>query len=105
MLFDQAGTRKYLTADARRAFIRAAKRFVPPVETFGLTLAYTGARISEVLALTPERIDRQAHAITIESLKKRRSGVFRAIPVPDELLNKLTAIGGDFRRRTSYAGE
>ncbi len=94
MLFDQAGTRKYLTADERRAFIRAAKRFVPPVETFCLTLALTGGRISEILALTPDRIDRASHTIIIESLKKRRSGVFRAVPVPDYLIDKLTAVHG-----------
>ncbi len=92
MLFDQTGTRKYLTADERRAFIRAARRSAPPIETFCLTLAYTGARISEMLALTPKRIDQSAHTIVIESLKKRRAGVFRAVPVPDDLLAKLTAV-------------
>lgn len=52
MLFDQFGNRKYLTSTERRAFMDAAKRAAPEVETFCLTLAYTGARISEVLALT-----------------------------------------------------
>jgi integrase len=94
MLFDQAGTRKYLTADERRAFIRAAKRFVPLVETFCLTLVHTGARISEVLALTPDRIDRASHAIIIESLKKRSSGIFRAVPVPDYLIDRVIAVHG-----------
>lgn len=96
MLFDQAGTRKYLTADERRAFIRAAKRFVPTVETFCVTLALTGARISEILALTPDRIDRASHAIIVESLKKRRSGIFRAVPVPDDLIRRLAAVHGIF---------
>jgi integrase len=35
----------------------AARRAAPEIETFCLTLAYTGARISEVLALVPLRID------------------------------------------------
>ncbi len=91
MLFDLSGTRKYLTASERRDFIRAAHHATPAIETFCLTLAYTGARISEVLALTPKRIDREAHCIIFESLKKRRTGVFRAVPVPDDLLKKLTA--------------
>lgn len=91
MLFDQTGTRKYLTAAERQAFIQAAKRSAPQIATFCLTLAYTGARISEVLALTPKRIDREAHCIIFESLKKRRTGVFRAVPVPDDLLRKLVA--------------
>jgi integrase len=91
MLFDLSGTRKYLTASERRDFIRAAQHTTPAIETFCLTLAYTGARISEVLALTPKRIDREAHCIIFESLKKRRAGIFRAVPVPDDLLRKLTA--------------
>lgn len=92
MLFDQTGTRKYLTAVERQAFIQATKRSSPQIETFCLTLAYTGARISEVLALTPRRIDREAHCIIFESLKKRRRGVFRAVPVPDVLLQKLAEV-------------
>lgn len=92
MLFDKNGARKYLTSAERQAFFQSAKRAEPQVETFCLTLAYTGARISEVLALTPGRIDTSAQAIMIESLKKRRRGVFRAVPVPCELLAKLEEV-------------
>lgn len=91
MLYDQNGNRKYLTASERKAFIEAAKRARPEVETFCLTLAYTGARISEVLALTPARIDMAAQAIVIECLKKRARGIYRAVPVPAELLTRLEA--------------
>lgn len=92
MLFDQKGNRKYLTSTERKAFIEAAKQAKPEVETFCLTLAYTGARISEVLALTPARIDFVAEAIIIECLKKRKRGVYRAIPVPQLLLARLEAV-------------
>jgi integrase len=51
MLYDQQGNRKYLTKSERDAFIDAARRTSPEIETFCLTLVYTGARISEVLAL------------------------------------------------------
>lgn len=60
------------------------------VRTFLLTLAYTGARISEVLALTAAHIDRTDGVIVIECLKKRRHGVFRAVPVPRTLLDELS---------------
>ncbi len=92
MLYDQQGNRKYLTAEERRAFIKAAQQAEAEVETFCLTLAYTGARISEILALTPHRIDFSVRGITIESLKKRRTGVFRTVPVPDHLLDRLDAV-------------
>jgi len=94
MLFDQSGNRKYLTAGERQAFIVAARKFDPAVETFCHTIAYTGARISEVLALTTARIDLLAAVIVIECLKRRTPGIFRAVPVPSELLVRLENVHG-----------
>ena len=85
-LYDREGRRKYLTASERRAFLMAAKRMPSDIRAFCSILAYTGARISEVLALTPEHFDQVARLVVFESLKKRRKGVFRAVPVPSELL-------------------
>ena len=42
------------------------------MRSFCLTLLYTGARISEVLALVPTRIDPVSGVVIIRSLKKRR---------------------------------
>ena len=61
--------------------------------TFGLVLAYTGCRISEVLELTPRRIDLAAQAITLRTLKQRRQNVYRAVPVPGGLLDDLELVG------------
>jgi integrase len=92
MLFDGTGNRKYLTIAERRAFIAAAPGLRPQVETLCLILAYTGARISEVLALTPSRIDCETCVVIVETLKRRQSGVFRAIPVPRSLIARLDAV-------------
>jgi site-specific recombinase XerD len=89
-LYDGRGSRKYLTSSERRAFANAALRTAPPILTFCLTLLYTGARVSEILALTSARIDRADNAIIFETLKRRKRGVFRAIPVPLELVARLT---------------
>jgi len=89
MLHDNSGNRKYLTADERNRFIDAARRQPFPIDTFCLTLAYSGARISEVLALRARSIDPAAGIIVFESLKKRRRGVYRQVPVPDILLAEL----------------
>lgn len=91
MLYDASGNRKYLTVPERQRFIEVARRRPPDVETFCLTLAYTGARISEVLALKAANLDEPAGVIVFESLKKRRKGVYRQVPVPCELLQRLTA--------------
>lgn len=95
MLFDRSGNRKYLTGDERRAFIKAAARQDARTEAFCLTLAYTGARISEVTALTPARIDLANGVVVIETLKRRQRGVYRAVPIPGHLLDRLASLVGD----------
>ena len=63
-LYDQHGHRKYLTPAERDAFLKAADESeVREVRTFCATLAYTGCRISEALALTADRIDLKDGAI------------------------------------------
>jgi len=93
ILFDQCGNRKYLTVRERFAFAHAASKERQAVSTFCLTLAFTGARISEVLSLTTNRIDTGSHAIIFETLKQRRKSVFRAVPVPCELSALLAKYG------------
>jgi integrase/recombinase XerD len=47
---------------------------------------------SEALALTADRIDLKDGTIVIESSKKRRTGVYRPIPVPPALLDMLNLV-------------
>lgn len=91
-LYDGWGQRKYLTPSERAAFIKAALEGEPLSGSFCLTLALTGARISEILSLTADRIDGGNKTIVIETLKRRRQGVFRAVPVPSELINYLMEV-------------
>ena len=94
MLYDTLGNRKYLTAGECCRFIATARLSPPAIESFCLTLAYTGARISEVLSLKASSIDMSAGVIVFESLKKRHKGVYRQVPVPQQLLWRLTEIHG-----------
>lgn len=91
-LFVSDGHRKYLTTAERRAFLQAVDMTPADVRTFLLTLAYTGARISEVLSLTRTRVDIGAGLIIIECLKKRRRGVFRGVSVPEILIEELDRV-------------
>ena len=93
-LHDTQGKRLYLTADERRAFMATASKAPRPVRTFCAVLHDSGCRISEALALTPERIDLTGQAIVFETLKKRRSGVYRTVPVPPALLDQLDLVHG-----------
>ncbi len=83
-LFDAQGRRLYLTPEEREAFLEASKAAPRPVRTFCYTLHTTGCRISEAMQLTSRRIDLVAQLVTFETLKQRRRGVYRAVPVPSE---------------------
>ena len=88
-LFDRYGARKYLDATERAAFAQSALMAGGLEASFCLTLAFTGARISEVLSLTSEQILVEEGAIVFETLKRRQRGIFRLVPVPNELIALL----------------
>ena len=83
--------RKYLTAEERTRFLEAARRAAPADQAFALTLAHTGARVSEVLAIRAGDIDLEAGAVRIRTLK-RRSDTWREVAVPGELLRVLELV-------------
>lgn len=91
-LFDPLGRRKYLVSVERTRFLQACLDIKGPTGSFGAVLALTGARLSEVLALTPERIDEANIAINFETLKQRKRGQTRAVPVPRELILFLDGV-------------
>ena len=99
-LQDTAGNRLYLNAEERAAFLAAARRQPARDRTLCETLHWTGCRPSELLEITPARIDLSGGTIAIRSLKKRRDAagqqkvVFRSVPVPPELLDTLTTAHG-----------
>lgn len=88
------GARKYLTAGERQAVLRAAEQTDDALRTLCMTLAYAGCRLPEPLALTAERADLATGVLVIESLKKRRGGIHRAMPVPPALPDALDLVDG-----------
>ena len=93
-LYDTQGHRLYLTSSERDAFRGAAEKAPREVRTYCHTLLYTGCRPSEALELTANHVDFQAQAITFESRKKRRPGIYRAVPAPAALLDALDLVHG-----------
>jgi integrase len=98
-LYDLHGQRKYLTVSERRHFLKVATHMPLVVRLFLTVLAYTGARISEVLALTPASFDEAEGLVVIECLKKRRRGVFRAVPLPRSLSRPFSQFSGRMAAR------
>ena len=91
-LYSDAGERLYLTASERERFEITSKQMDRETMTFALVLLYTGCRISEALALKVKHIDLENNSIRIESLKKRKKGIFRSIPVPEKLIESLNLV-------------
>src|ERR1700689_3385360 len=90
-LYGSTGSRKYLNAAERRRFIKAARRAPLDVQLFCLVLNLTGGRISEILALTPAAIDLDSGVANITTLKRRKRGVVRQVPLPRIVVNKLAS--------------
>ena len=94
-VFDLNGGRKYLNRGERQAYLVAIRSESDEARrAFLMTLFYTGCRISEGLNLQVRRIDLAAKSVTFETLKRRKSGVFRSVPIPDELATLLRKIAG-----------
>jgi integrase/recombinase XerD len=88
-LYGPTGGRKYLNAAERQRFIEAARQASPEVRLFCFMLRWSGGRISEVLALTPAAIDVESGIANIHTLKRRKRGIVRQVPLPDGLLSDL----------------
>lgn len=95
-LYSCSGQRKYLTPEERARFLGAAWRCErAELRTLCLTLAWTGCRISEALALTERCIEIEAGFIAVTTLKRRsRVPVIREIPIPPDLITELIAVHG-----------
>jgi integrase/recombinase XerD len=91
-LFGHCGSRKYLNAVERRQFLESTQQLLPNERLFCLTLAWSGARISEILALTPAAIDLETGVANINTLKRRRRGIVRQVPLPNGVLSELDEV-------------
>lgn len=83
------GQRKYLNQVERLRFLECTKSRPLQIKLFCQLLYYTGARIAEIHNLRVGSIDFSNKTVVIETLKKRKSGIYREIPLPDSLLESL----------------
>lgn len=99
-LHDPAGNRLYLNAEERAAFLAVARRQPARDRTLCETLHFSGCRPSELLEITPARVDLSGGTIAIRSLKKRKDAtgrakvVYRTVPVPPDYLDTLNTAHG-----------
>lgn len=95
-LYSTSGQRKYLTPVERTRFIAAAFSCPrPELKSLCLTLAFTGCRISEALALRAGAIEADEGSVAIRSLKKRSHVVIvREVPIPPLCVATLRRVHG-----------
>lgn len=89
-LFAASGRRKYLTRAELLRVLAAFDALPSERRLFALTLAWTGARVSEILALTPSAFDLDSGLVAIRTLKRRRFAM-REVPLPRMLVQELAA--------------
>lgn len=92
-LYTRDGGRKYLNRTERQRVLAATKSLRTDQALFAMTLAWTGARVSEVLSLTAASFQMEAGIVALWTLKRRRPSL-REVPVPPEL---IAAIDAHFR--------
>lgn len=98
-LYTAAGERKYLNTDERAAFKRSALSMPPHIRTYGLFIYYTGARTSEALEVTPDRINFEDKTVLIRTLKQNpdKPDKYRLIELPEEFIFSLQS---EYKART-----
>ena len=90
-LVDARG-RKYLTDEERKRFLAAVRAHPKPAtQTLARTLALTGCRVSEALAIRACDVDLDAAELRMSTLKRRREH-WRAVPVPEDLVQALDLV-------------
>lgn len=90
-LYSPGADRLYLNAEERGRFIAAANASRPTMRAFCLTLTFTGCRLSEARNLRTVDIQSRRRVISFVTLKRRRSGVVREVPIPTVLVEILEA--------------
>lgn len=92
-LYARGGERKYLNAGERRSILAALGGLPPREALFVEILLWSGARISEVLAVRGRDVQVEAGIVALRTLKRRRF-VVREVPLPRKLVRQLAMAFG-----------
>ncbi len=91
-----------MNASERQRFLSIIKTLDPGRALFARLLTWTGARVSEVLALTPQSFQIDSSIVTLRDLKRRKFTV-REVPIPPELMRDLDRYFGlRVKQRSEY---
>ena len=91
-LMSISNQRKYVIPEECKKFATFARMEERDTRSFCLMLKETGMRMSEALNLRVRHIDLSSRNIVVETLKKKRKGIFRQIPLSDSFLEELNLV-------------
>jgi site-specific recombinase XerD len=87
-LYSGAGERKYVNRAERQRVLEVMQHMKRERALFSLLLAWTGGRVSEVLAVCPHSCQIERNIVTLRTLK-RRCLHFREVPIMPGLMQAL----------------
>ena len=94
-LYDNiTGERLYLNSEERESFFEATKFQDNDIKYFCQMLYFTGCRLNEGLSILYCRLDFKEQGIIIETLKRRRKGVFRFLDLPADFIERFNDVYG-----------
>ena len=94
-LYSGAGERKYVNHSERLRVLEVMQRLERERALFSLLLAWTGGRVSEVLAVRANSFQVERNLVALRTLKRRRPHV-REVPIAPGL---MTAVDKHFHLR------
>jgi site-specific recombinase XerD len=95
-LYTPVGARKYVNLSERSLLTERLRHLPVKRRLLAFAIMWTGARVSEVLAITPSSFQIDAGLVAIQTLK-RRQPLVREIPIPSPFMAELDAVF-DLRR-------
>lgn len=93
-MIDEYGNRKYIDEREKVSFLDQSRLIEKERNLFCIVMAETGCRISEALNLRVKDIDISSKYIRFETLKKRRNGIYRSVPVSSHVIKKIDKVFG-----------
>lgn len=100
-MLDELGNKKYIDKKEKNIFLDCASFIDKDRQVLCIILAETGCRISEALNLRAKDIDLSSKCIRYETLKKRKKGIFRSVPVSLYVIRNLDRVFGISKGRMS----
>lgn len=100
-MINELGNKKYIDKREKNMFLDMASKMENDRKILCIILAETGCRISEALNLRAKDIDISSKYIRFDTLKKRRNGICRSVPVSPSVIRKIDRIFGISKGRIS----